>query len=87
MKILGGQIMNKRGAGIVFILISAILYSTRLIAAALMSGEVMIGDAGVYRALKSYIGYEVVAFSVISLVIGLIYLYQADIMKNDKDNK
>lgn len=70
--------MNKRGAGVVFILISAILLSSKYISAAIFGSAVTSWDKDLYQHMLSYIGTPLNTVSIISLLIGIAYICWAE---------
>lgn len=70
--------MNKRGAGISFIAIAALLYSTKYISAAIFGSTLTDLDGETYAALVSYISGPLTQLSFVSLVVGIIYLGWAE---------
>lgn len=70
--------MNRRGTGAMFCLISAILYSTRYISAAIFGSNVSSWDEELFSNMLSYVGGTLTTLSVISLVIGVVYLILAE---------
>ncbi|WP_042273420.1 hypothetical protein [Faecalimicrobium dakarense] len=70
--------MNRRGTGAIFCLISAILFSTRYISAAIFSSNVSSWDAELFSHMLGYVGNTLTTLSGISLVIGIVYLILAE---------
>jgi len=66
--------MNMRGTGVIFILISAILFSTRYISAALFSTGISTWNMELFQSMLGYTGNMLLILSIISLVVGIIYL-------------
>jgi len=66
--------MNRRGTGVIFILISAILFSTRYISAALFSTGISTWNMELFQSMLGYTGNMLLILSIISLVVGIIYL-------------
>lgn len=71
--------MNKRGTGVVFCAIAAFLYISRYIAAAIFMSGVLSWDASLFAAGLEYVGTSPLIVSVVSLIIGVIYLVWAEI--------
>lgn len=69
--------MNKRGAGVAFCAIAALLYIARYITAAIFGSGVSSWDADLFNAMLKYIGPGLLIMSIISLVVGVIYLILA----------
>jgi Na+-transporting methylmalonyl-CoA/oxaloacetate decarboxylase gamma subunit len=75
----GGIWMNRRGTGTVFCLIAALLYSVRYLSAAIYgSGQSSSWSTELFNGLLEYVGYSLVVFSLISLVVGIVYLVSAE---------
>ncbi|WP_213423858.1 hypothetical protein [Bhargavaea massiliensis] len=66
--------MGKRGAGIAFIAISAFLISTKYISAAIFGSGVSSWSQELFDGMLSYLGYTLNIFSVLSLLVGILYL-------------
>lgn len=73
--------MNRRGTGTIFCLISAILFSTRYISAAIFSSNVSSWDAELFSHMLSYVGNTLTTLSIVSLVVGIAYLLVAEILE------
>lgn len=73
--------MNKRGAGVIFCLIAAILLSTRYIAAAIFMAGGSSWDSNLFSAGLSYVGTTLTTLSVISAIIGIGYLVCAEVFE------
>ena len=74
--------MSKRGTGAIFCLISAILFSTRYIAAAIFMCGIPSWDAALFSAGLAYVGTPLLWGSSIGLIIGIGYLLWAELSKN-----
>lgn len=74
--------MNRRGAGVGFCLIAALLFLSRYITAAIYISN-MLGSWGPDIFVKglAYVGGSLTTLSVISLIAGIIYLLFAEIKK------
>ncbi|MFC5603169.1 hypothetical protein [Sporosarcina koreensis] len=66
--------MAKRGAGIAFIAISALLLSVKYISAAIFGSGVASWDEGLFNAMLSYVGNTLNIFSLLSLLVGILYI-------------
>ena len=66
--------MNNKGVGAVFCLISAILMSTRYISAALFMSNVSSWNTVLFQSGLSYIGSSLKIASIVSLVVGIVFL-------------
>jgi len=69
--------MNRRGAGVVFCLIAALLYSTNYLSAAIYSSDLS-PRPGFVDAMLEYTGNNLVILSTIFLAVGITYLISAD---------
>lgn len=70
--------MNKRGAGICFCFIAALLFSAKYISAAIFGSGVSSWNSQLYGAMLSYIGKGLDIASVLALIAGIIYLFMAE---------
>ena len=70
--------MNKRAAGVVFICVAAFLYASRYIVAAIYMSGVLSWDAELFSNGLEYVGSSLLILSIISLVVGCIYLFFAE---------
>lgn len=66
--------MAKRGAGIAFIAISAFLLSIKYISAAIFGSGVASWDGDLFNAMLSYVGNTLSNFSLLSLLVGILYI-------------
>lgn len=66
--------MNFRGVGVSFLMFSVILFSSRYIAAAIYGMGTVTKDRELFQNLLDFTGNTLLNLSVISLVIGVIYL-------------
>lgn len=71
--------MNRRGAGMMFISISALLFSVKYISAAIYGSGSISWDEDLFQALLSYSGSSLHFLSMVSLVIGFLYIGWAEI--------
>ena len=79
--------MNNKGIGALFCLISAILTSTRYIAAAIFMSNVTSWDRSLFQAGLSYVGSPLKITAIIALVVGICFLGYGvfrDAKKQDK---
>lgn len=70
--------MNKRGTGISFIAIAALLFSSKYIAAAVFGSNVVSWDEELFKSMLSYIGSPLSTMSLLSLLIGFGYIGWAE---------
>ncbi len=70
--------MNKRGAGVLFCLIAAILFSARYISAAIFMSGVVSWSNDLFLSSLEYIGYPLLSLSTLSLIVGVAYLIWAE---------
>ena len=66
--------MNNKGIGSIFCLIAAVLTAARYMAAAIFMSNVSSWDAGLFASGLEYIGPELKIASIISLVVGIVFL-------------
>ena len=67
--------MNRRATGTVFCAIAAFLYGCRYIATAILMSNSAEWSKEIVNQFLSYIGSSLLVVSIISLVVGVIYLY------------
>ena len=70
--------MNRRAAGVMFCCISAFLFSSRYIAAAIFGSGVTSWSAKLYSAMLIYVGKTLTVWAVIALIVGIVYLVIAE---------
>jgi hypothetical protein len=70
--------MNRRGTGVIFIFISAILFSSSYITAAIFSTGISTWNMELFQSMLEYTGNMLLILSIISLVAGVIYLIIAE---------
>ena len=75
--------MNRRGAGVIFCLIAALLFSVRYVSAAIFGSGVSSWDSALFHAMLTYIGNGLIIASVTSLLIGIAYLIWAEIKESN----
>lgn len=66
--------MNNKGVGAIFCLISAILASTRYIAAAIFMSNVTSWDSSLFQAGLSYVGSPLKVAAIVALIAGICFL-------------
>ena len=71
--------MSRRITGIAFIVISAFLYATRFVAAAAWGSGFSTWSAEHFRNLLGYVDQGLTTWSIVALVVGLIYLVWGEI--------
>ena len=71
--------MNRRGTGAIFCLIGSLLFAARYITAAIFMSNVSSWDSLLFAAGLEYQGDGLLIFSVISLIIGAVYLVWAEL--------
>jgi uncharacterized membrane protein len=79
--------MNNKGVGTVFCLISAILTSTRYIAAAIFMSNVTSWDSTLFQAGLSYVGSPLKITAIIALIVGICFLGYGVFQESKKQNK
>jgi len=70
--------VNKRGTGMVFILISAILFSAKYISAAIFGSGLTSWDEELFQNMLAYIGTPLHTLSILALAIGISYICWAE---------
>ena len=70
--------MNRRAAGVMFCCISAFLFSSRYIAAAIFGSGVQSWGAVLYRNMLNYVGGALTVWALIALITGIVYLVIAE---------
>lgn len=73
--------MNRRGAGVVFVAIAAFLFAMRYLTAAMLLPENVGLNGEYYRMVLEETGGSLLTLSILSLVVGIIYLVLADFKK------
>lgn len=71
--------MNKRGTGAIFCLMGSLLFAARYITAAIFMSNASSWDSLLFAAGLEYQGDGMLIFSVISLIIGAVYLVWAEL--------
>ena len=66
--------MNNKGVGAIFCLISAILASTRYLAAAIFMSNATSWDSSLFQAGLSYAGTPLKTAAIIALITGICFL-------------
>jgi hypothetical protein len=70
--------MNRRGAGVVFCFIAAFLIVAKFISAAIFGSNISTWGEDLFSAMLQYTGPTLVVLSIISLLIGIVYLILAE---------
>ncbi len=70
--------MNKRAAGVAFVFIAAFLFLGRYVVAAIYMSGTSSWDAEFFSNGLEYVGTPLLILSIISLVVGCIYLFFAE---------
>ncbi|WP_010676360.1 MULTISPECIES: hypothetical protein [Bacillaceae] len=73
--------MTHRGAGMSFIAIAAFLISTRYIVAAIFGSNMESWNKVMFKSALEGTGYVLLILSIISFVIGAVYLVNAEVRK------
>lgn len=76
--------MNKRGVGAVFCIIACILFSVKYITVAIFMSGVSSWGSDLFDAGLEYVGSPLTVLSIISLILGLIYLVWAEFSDKKK---
>jgi len=72
--------MNFRGVGVSFLMFSVLLFSSRYIAAAIYGMDSVTKDRELFQNLLDFTGNTLFNLSVISLVIGVLYLVVGEVI-------
>jgi hypothetical protein len=72
-------IMTRRSTGNTLIAISALLYSTHRLTAAIYGSSTTGWDSDFYQALLEYVGQELLVWSLVALIAGILYLIWAEV--------
>lgn len=71
--------MSRRMAGVSLIAISALLFSTRYLSAAIFGSGVSSWNRELFQAMLTYVGNELVTLSGMALIGGILYLVWAEL--------
>lgn len=71
--------MSRRTTGTILLAISAVLYATRYLSAAIIGSSFLNWSANLFNTMLEYIGPGLVNWSLIALTVGIIYLVWAEI--------
>jgi len=71
--------MSRRMAGVSLIAISALLFSTRYLSAAIFGSGVSSWNSELFQAMLTYVGNELVTLSGMALIGGILYLVWAEL--------
>jgi hypothetical protein len=71
--------MSRRTTGTMLLFTSALLYAIRYLAAAIFGSGMMGWNTENFQALLYYVGSDLVIWSVVALVFGIIYLLWAEL--------
>ncbi|OAB36671.1 hypothetical protein PMSD_10095 [Paenibacillus macquariensis subsp. defensor] len=78
--------MNRRAAGMIFISIGAFLYGIRYISAAIFGSNASSWNEYLFQAMLDYVGNGPLILSVLSFIIGIIYLIISEFGESLKAN-
>jgi len=70
--------MQRRTVGILFICIAAFLYGIRYLSAAIFGSNVSSWNGSLFEEMLNYIGIGPTIFSLLSLIVGIMYLIIAE---------
>ena len=70
--------MSHRITGVVLIAIAAMLYSTHYLSAAIFATGISSWNADLFNAMRQYIGNGLTRWSLVALIVGVIYLVWAE---------
>lgn len=71
--------MSRRIAGALFLVAAAMLYSTRYLAAAILSSTFTSQGSDLYQATMGYVGNGLWIWSAATALLGLVYLAWAEV--------
>ena len=66
--------MSKRGTGVAFIAIAALLFSSKYLSAAIFGSSISGWNKDIFHDLLSYVGSPLSVGSIISLIMGIAYI-------------
>lgn len=66
--------MNKRGTGVAFLAIAALLFSAKYISAAIFGSSVASWNKDLFNSMLGFVGFPLQIFSIIALILGLAYI-------------
>ncbi|QOY38142.1 hypothetical protein AWH56_011740 [Anaerobacillus isosaccharinicus] len=66
--------MSKRGTGVAFIAISALLISSKYISASIFGSGVVSWNKSLYEAMLGYVGNTLSNFSLLAFITGIAYI-------------
>jgi hypothetical protein len=78
--------MGKRAVGAILCLTAGILFSARYLAAAIFLSGASSWDSGLFAAGLEYVGTPLRTLSIISLLVGVIYLVWAEVSDKKKSS-
>lgn len=70
--------MNRRGTGVIFILIATLLYCTKYLSAAIFGSGVSSWSSSLFNGMLNYVGDSLSVLSIIALFIGVGYIIWAE---------
>lgn len=66
--------MNNKGVGVIFCLISAILFSAKYISAAMFMSNLATQDASLFKNGLEYVGPFLSIEAILAMIIGILFL-------------
>ena len=79
--------MNKRGVGVAFCFIAALLYIAHYVSAAIFLSNVSSWDEKLFNDGLNYIGNSLDICSIIVLIVGIVYLLWAEVEIHGKNKE
>jgi len=79
--------MSKRGAGVSFIAISAILISSKYVSAAIFGSGLSNWDKNLFNSMLNYVGNTLTIFSLVTFVFGVSYIFWGEYEEQNYKNK
>lgn len=78
--------MSRRTTGTFLLLIASILYAARYLTAAIFGSSTLGWSAEFYNSMLRYVGRGSVIWSLVALIVGLVYLVWAEVEGFVKSN-
>jgi hypothetical protein len=79
--------MSRRTSGVIFIAIGSFLYTTRFFSAAIWGSGYASWSTELFSGLLGYVDQGLTTWSIIAVMIGVIYLFWGEIFARNKDNQ
>ena len=66
--------MNKRGTGVAYLAIAALLFSAKYISAAIIGSGITSWNKDLFNVMLKFVGFPLHIYSIIALILGLAYI-------------